>query len=169
MTLKGFWTLRKMFCSNNKQTESLLFIKHIATSVGVTAKICNGRGAWNSAKLCLLPVTEGNWIFCFRITHIIYEVDITFFLLFPLRFLFMTTSMPSGLTNLIWHPLWTYDLIKTPFILQVPFLCLPRGLCESVWDTGYSIHYVFSSYCWGTLKMESYGFQSLLSCVCIRK
>ena len=169
MTLKGFWTLRKMFCSNNEQTESILFIKHIATSVGITAKICNVRGAWNSAKLCLLPVTEGNWIFCFRIIHIIYEVDITFFFAFHLRFLFITTSMPSGLTDLIWHPLWTHDLIETPFILQVPFLCLPWELCESVWDTDYSTHYVFSSYCRGALKMEAYSFQSLLSRVRVRK
>lgn len=124
MTLKGFWTLRKMFCSNNEQTESILFIKHIATSVGITTKICNVWGAWNSAKLCLLPVTEGNWIFCFRIIHIIYEVDITFFFCFsPKIFVYDNLNAqwldwlnmtPTLNTWLNWDSLYTSSTIPMP-------------------------------------------------------
>lgn len=169
MTLEDFWTLRTIWFVPTMSKLNLFCSLNILLQAWVSQlKICNGRGAWNSAKLCLLPVTEGTEFSVLEYFKLFMR-QISLFLLFSLRFLFMITSMPSGLTDLTWHPLWTHDLIKTPFVLQLPFLCLPRGFCESVWDTDYSTHYVFSSYCQGALKMESYSFQSLLSRVHIRK
>lgn len=83
-TLEDFWRLRTMFCSDNIQFEYILFSLGIAPIVDSITKIYTGRGAWNSAKLCLFVITERKWILCFRIIHICMKQMLSF-LLFPLK------------------------------------------------------------------------------------